>query len=55
MNLQTVIAVIVVVVWAATFVYGMVDRTYKPPTEVNTVMMLVAGALFANSMRKPPE
>lgn len=53
MNAQTAIAGIVVLVWAATFLYGIVDRTYQPPTEVNSVMMLVAGGFFAAGIRRP--
>lgn len=53
MTPQIAVAVIVVIVWAASSIATFADRSYHPPDGINAVMMLVAGWFFATGIRKP--
>lgn len=52
MNTQTVIALIVTFVWAATYLAAILVRDFQPSIAVNGVMMLVAGFFFSRGIKK---
>lgn len=55
MNRLTLAAGVIIAVWAATTLVAIVDRTYHQPEGVNSVMLIVAGALFAGGTRTPKD
>lgn len=40
------IALVVTVVWAASFVADLLVPTYDPPTELHAAMLMVVGGIF---------
>lgn len=52
MNVQTIIGVGVFVVWAISYLAGVINTGYHPPIEINAVMLLVAGFFFGGGLTK---
>lgn len=52
-SLRIVIAVVITVAWAVSFIVGIIRVDYNPPATVGALMLMVAGALFGeNILRK---
>jgi hypothetical protein len=45
-------AVIVVLVWAVSFIVDILTENYEPPVALHGVMMIVVGALFGIGIQK---
>lgn len=52
MNVQTFIAIVVTVVWAAGYIAAIAVRDFHPDILVNGVMMLIAGYFFTTGIKK---
>lgn len=52
MNTRTFIALVVTVVWAAGYTAAIFSPTFRPPIEVNAVMLIVAGFFFGSGIKK---
>lgn len=50
MNVRTIIACVVTVVWAATYIAAILVPDFQPRIEVNAVMLLVAGYFFSSGI-----
>lgn len=50
--LSTIIGLVVTGVWAMVFLVDLVSTTYRAPSEVNGVMLIVAGGTFGASVVK---
>lgn len=51
-KVSNIVALVVTFVWAASFLGDAFIETYDPPSSVHTVMMLVAGAAFADGIMR---
>lgn len=51
-RVSNAIAVVVTFVWAASFLADAFIESYDPPPSVHTLMMLVAGAAFADGIMR---
>lgn len=49
-RVSNAIAIVVTVVWAASFLADAFIESYDPPPSVHTIMMLVGGAAFADGI-----
>lgn len=64
-KIATVMAIVITVVWAVSFLVDIVVEEYDPPPSVHALMMIVAGAVFGEGLirnrngngngRPPPE
>lgn len=46
-RILSIVTVIIVLVWVASFIGDILIAEYDPPTGINQVMMVLAGFLFA--------
>lgn len=51
-RVSNLIALVVTVVWAASFLADIALSSYEPPAALHAIMMTVAGAAFAGSVVK---
>lgn len=52
MNVQAIIGVGVFIVWAVSYLAGVINPDYSPPIEINAVMLLVAGFFFGGGLKR---
>jgi hypothetical protein len=52
LNAQTIIGVGVFLVWAVSYIAGVLNSSYDPPIEINAVMLIVAGFFFGGGLKK---
>lgn len=49
-RLSAAIAIVITVVWAASFIVSVINPQYAPPPTLHALMMVVAGAAFGNAV-----
>lgn len=49
-RVSNAIAIVVTAVWTISFLADIALRKYDPPASVHAIMMIVAGAAFANGL-----
>ena len=54
-RVKTALLGVVVLVWAANFLAPLIIRDFEPVTELNLVLMTVAGLLLQIKPPKPPK
>lgn len=54
-TLRQVVTVLIIVMWAVSFLADLLNPKYDPPDYVNPLIMLVGGYLFATTATKDKE
>lgn len=49
-RLSGAIAIVITIVWATSFIVGILNPGYNPPPTLGPLMMLVAGGLFGKAV-----
>jgi hypothetical protein len=51
-RVSTIVTLVIVAVWALSFVVDVVSEKYTAPDSLGTLMLIVAGAVYAGPMVK---
>lgn len=49
-KIATILAVVITIAWAISFMIDIVIKEYDPPASVHALMMIVAGAVFGEGL-----